>query len=29
MENISEHVRREREARGVTIEELPKEHLFQ
>ena len=24
MENISEHVRREREARGVTIEELAK-----
>lgn len=28
MENISEHVKREREARGVTIEELAKETLI-
>ena len=29
MENISEHVRREREARGSRLKSWPKEHLFQ
>ena len=28
MENISEHVKREREARGITLEELAKGTLF-